>query len=64
VPARRSRYTPEQKAALARGITDAAVRVLGGSPAGVDIVFCAIAKGDWATGGMLRIEMRPPARLT
>jgi 4-oxalocrotonate tautomerase len=52
--------TPEQKAALARELTDACVRVLGGSPGGVDIVFFDIRKSDWATGGTLWSEPRPP----
>jgi 4-oxalocrotonate tautomerase len=45
--------TPEQKAALAQEITDACVRVLGGAPGSVDILFYDIARGDWATGGVL-----------
>jgi 4-oxalocrotonate tautomerase len=45
--------TPGQKAALAREITDACVRVLGGTPGSVDILFYDIACGDWATGGVL-----------
>ena len=31
--------TPQQKAELAKALTDACVRVLGGSPDGVDILF-------------------------
>ena len=45
--------TAEQKAALAREITEACVRVLGGSPGSVDILFHDMKKGDWATGGVL-----------
>ena len=45
--------TAEQKAALAKEITEACVRVLGGSPGSVDILFYDIEKGDWATGGVL-----------
>jgi 4-oxalocrotonate tautomerase len=45
--------TAEQKAALAREVTDACVRVLGGSPGSVDILFYDIARSDWATGGVL-----------
>jgi 4-oxalocrotonate tautomerase len=52
--------TPEQKAALARELTEACVRVLGGSAGGVDILFYDIKKGDWATGGVLWSEPRPP----
>jgi 4-oxalocrotonate tautomerase len=54
----------EQKAALAREVTDACVRVLGGSPGSVDILFFDIARGDWATGGVLWSQQpsaAPPA---
>jgi 4-oxalocrotonate tautomerase len=44
---------PEQKAALAKELTDACVRVLGGSADGVDVVFQDVARHDWATGGVL-----------
>jgi 4-oxalocrotonate tautomerase len=43
----------EQKAVLAKEITDACVRVLGGAPGSVDILFFDIARSDWATGGVL-----------
>ena len=45
--------TPEQKAELAKELTAACVRVLGGSPDGVDILFFDVARQDWATGGVL-----------
>jgi 4-oxalocrotonate tautomerase len=45
--------TAEQKAALAQEITEACVRVLGGAPGSVDILFYEIARSDWATGGVL-----------
>lgn len=48
--------TSEQKAALAREITAACVRVLGGNPGGVDILFYDIKRSDWATGGALWSE--------
>lgn len=51
--------TPEQKAALARELTAACVRVLGGNPGAVDILFYDIARGDWATGGVLWSEAAP-----
>ena len=54
--------TPQQKAALARELTDACVRVLGGSADGVDVVFYDVARGDWATGGTLWSD-KPPAKL-
>lgn len=48
--------TPQQKAALARELTDACVRVLGGSSDCVDVLFHDIARQDWATGGGLWSE--------
>jgi 4-oxalocrotonate tautomerase len=52
--------TPEQKAALAREITAACVRVLGGQPGSIDILFYDIQRSDWATGGTLWSEKAPP----
>ncbi len=53
--------TPEQKRALAQELTAACVRVLGGSPDGIDVVFYDIARQDWATGGVLWSDKgRPP----
>lgn len=54
--------TSEQKAALAKELTDACVRVLGGSPGGIDIVFYDIKRGDWATGGQLWSDRTPPPK--
>jgi 4-oxalocrotonate tautomerase len=54
--------TPQQKAALAREITDACVRVLGGSADGVDVLFFEIARQDWATGGTLWSDKAPPPK--
>ncbi|MBL8358886.1 MAG: 4-oxalocrotonate tautomerase [Rubrivivax sp.] len=53
--------TVEQKAALAREVTDACVRVLGGSADGVDVLFVDVPRGNWATGGVLWSQ-RPPAK--
>jgi 4-oxalocrotonate tautomerase len=50
-----------QKAALAQELTAACVRVLGGKPGGVDIVFYDIKKSDWATGGVLWSDTAPAA---
>jgi 4-oxalocrotonate tautomerase len=54
--------TPAQKAALAKELTDACVRVLGGQADSIDVVFYDIARGDWATGGRLWSEAQaaPP----
>lgn len=54
--------TPEQKAALAKELTDACVRVLGGSADGVDVIFADVARHDWATGGVLWSQKSPPAK--
>lgn len=45
--------TVEQKRAYAAALTEATVRVLGGSPEAVDVVFTDVARHDWATGGRL-----------
>lgn len=45
--------TVEQKRALAQALTEATVRVLGGSPAAVDIIFRDVERHDWATAGDL-----------
>jgi 4-oxalocrotonate tautomerase len=48
--------TQEQKAALARELTEACVRVLGGNADGIDVLFHDIARHNWATGGVLWSE--------
>ena len=45
--------TEAQKAELAQALTDACVKVLGGSADSVDILFYDIARHNWATGGKL-----------
>ncbi len=45
--------TAEQKRALAKELTEACVRVLGGSADGVDVLFFDIRREDWASGGVL-----------
>ncbi len=45
--------TAEQKRALAKELTDACVRVLGGSADGVDVLFFDMRREDWASGGVL-----------
>ena len=56
--------TPQQKAALARELTDACVRVLGGTAGGIDVLFYDIARQDWATGGVLWSDSAPAASHT
>jgi len=51
---------PELKRALAQEITAACVKVLGGSPESVDILFYDIARHDWATGGVPWSDKGPP----
>ena len=45
--------TVEQKRALAKELTQACVRVLGGSADSVDVIFTDVKREDWATGGVL-----------
>jgi 4-oxalocrotonate tautomerase len=45
--------TREQKAELARRLTDAMVEVVGCPAAAVSIVFDDYTKADWAEGGAL-----------
>jgi 4-oxalocrotonate tautomerase len=52
--------TAEQKRALAQEITAACVKVLGGSPDGIDVLFYDIARQDWATGGVLWSDKGKP----
>lgn len=56
--------TPQQKRDLARELTEACVRVLGGNGDGVDVVFYDIARSDWATGGKLWSDKAPPPAST
>lgn len=53
--------TVDQKRALAAALTEATVRVLGGSPDGIDVVFTEVAHHDWATGGRLWSDKLAPA---
>lgn len=52
--------TVEQKAALARELTAACVKVLGGSADGVDVLFFDVPRQNWATGGTLWSQKAPP----
>lgn len=51
--------TVAQKSALARELTEACVRVLGGKPDSIDVIFRDVARHDWATGGTLWSEVAP-----
>jgi 4-oxalocrotonate tautomerase len=52
----------EQKRALAKELTDACVRVLGGSADGIDVLFHDIKRQDWATGGVLWSDKAQPPK--
>jgi len=52
--------SPQQKAALAKELTEACVRVLGGSAGGVDVIFQDVTRHDWATGGVLWSDAAAP----
>lgn len=51
--------TIEQKRALALALTEATVRTLGGSAAGVDVIFTDVQRHDWASGGQLWSDKAP-----
>jgi 4-oxalocrotonate tautomerase len=45
--------TQDQKAELARAITDAVVRIAKTTPEATIVVFEDVARDNWATGGVL-----------
>ena len=45
--------TPEQKAGVVRGITDAVVRELGVKPESVEVLLIEVPREHWAMGGKL-----------
>lgn len=51
--------TVEQKRALAQALTEAAVKTLGGSADGVDVIFYDVERHDWATAGQLWSDKAP-----
>jgi 4-oxalocrotonate tautomerase len=50
--------TPEQKQALVKALTEAAVNTIGSSPEAVDVILYEIKKSDWASGGVLWSEKK------
>jgi len=56
--------THEQKSALARELTDACVRVLGGSADGIDVLFVDVRRENWSTGGVLWSDKGKPPQST
>ena len=53
--------SPQQKAALAKELTEACVRVLGCKSSAVEVILRDVAKHDWATGGVLWSDEAAPA---
>jgi len=51
--------TREKKRELARELTDAFVRVCGGTPESVTIVMQDVDKTDWAVAGTLMADKYP-----
>lgn len=51
--------TIEQKRALAVALTETTVKILGGTPDSVNIIFSDVQRHDWATGGVLWSDKRP-----
>ena len=49
--------TKEQKAELARAITDAVVTIAKTTPEATQIVFQDVPKEDWAIGGVLASDL-------
>ena len=45
--------TSEQKRDFAKAVTDSFVKICGGTPQSVQIVFTDVEKSDWATAGRL-----------
>lgn len=45
--------TADQKAELARALTEAAVKTLGCSPEAVDVMMFDVPKSHWATAGVV-----------
>lgn len=51
--------TPEQKAGVVRGITDAVVRELGIPAASVEVLLIEVPREHWGFGGNLASEQAP-----
>lgn len=51
--------TADQKAELARELTSTYVRVMGGKPEAVSIIFSDVDKSDWANAGVMMSEKYP-----
>jgi 4-oxalocrotonate tautomerase len=51
--------TPEQKAGVVRGITEAVVRELGISAQSVEVLLIEVPREHWAFGGQLASNQAP-----
>ena len=51
--------TPEQKAAVVRGITDAVVNALGVPPPSVEVLLIEVLREHWAYAGNLASQQAP-----
>lgn len=50
--------TKEQKAELAKAITEAVVRIAKTTPEATHVIFTDVSKEDWAVGGLLSSESK------
>lgn len=46
----------DQKAKIAKAVTDALVDIAGAKPQGVQVIFSDVEKDDWANAGVLMSE--------
>ena len=53
--------TPQQKAAVVRGITDVLVREANASPQAVEVLLIEVPREHWAMAGVLQSEQQAPA---
>ena len=49
--------TKEQKAAMAKAITDAVVKIAVTTPEQTDVLFKEVAREDWAKAGVLQSDI-------
>jgi 4-oxalocrotonate tautomerase len=56
--------TPEQKAGVVRGITEAVVRELGVKPDAVEVLLIEVPREHWAFGGNLVNQQTPATSAT
>ena len=54
--------TREQKQDFARAVTESFVRICGGTPQSIQVIFQDVSRDDWATAGKLLSEPPAPAK--